>query len=66
VHGAPLEVETLVGRKERARQHNPSENRLTASGGHMRAKGKTAPEKYNVAPDITRGGAKNTPVMLII
>jgi len=29
----------------------------------MRAKGKTALEKYNFAPDITRRGAKNDPII---
>jgi len=32
----------------------------------QRAKGKTAPKKYNVAPDITRRGATDTPIISII
>ena len=30
---------------------------------YTRAKGKTAPKKYNFAPDITRRGAKNAPII---
>jgi len=33
---------------------------------YTRAKGKTAPKKYNVAPDITRRGATNAPIISII
>ena len=30
---------------------------------YTRAKGKTAPKKYNFAPDITKRGAKNAPII---
>ena len=30
---------------------------------YTRAKGKTAPKKYNFAPDMTRRGAKNAPII---
>jgi len=33
---------------------------------HTRAKGKTAPKKYNVAPDITRRGETNAPRISLI
>jgi len=33
---------------------------------YTRAKGKTAPKKYNVAPDITRRGTTNAPIVMMI
>jgi len=45
------------------REHTSTQFTSRQRQKYTRAKGKTAPKKYNFAPDITRRGANNTPII---